>query len=43
MTTTDEATATLNLFELQAIIKVKHGFEGNAQITKRSQIHLVHY
>ena len=41
--TTNEAIATPNLFELQTIVKVEYGFEGNAQITKRSQIHLVYY
>ena len=30
-------------FELQNTVKVKHGFEGNAQISKGSQIYLVHY
>ena len=32
-----------NLFELPTIVKIEYGFEGNAQITKRSQIHLVHH
>ena len=41
--TINEAIATPNLFELQTVIKVKYGSEGDAQITKRSQIHLVHY
>ena len=30
------------LFELQTITKVKYGSEGNAQVTKGSQIHTVH-
>ena len=37
------AIATLNLFELQTVIKIKYGFERDAQITKRSQIHLMHH
>ena len=35
--------AMQNLFELQTIIKIKYGSEGNAQIVERSQIHVVHH
>ena len=34
---------TPNLFKLQTIVKTKHGSKSNAQITKDSQIILVHY
>ena len=33
----------LNLFKFQTIVKAKHGSESDAKITKRSQVHLVHY
>ena len=41
--TTNETITTPNLFKLQTIVKIKYGSEGDAQITKGSQIHLVHY
>ena len=40
---TNQAFAAPNLFKLQTTVKVKYGFEGNAQISKGSQIYLVHY
>ena len=32
-----------NLFKLQTIVKIKHGSESDAKVTKGSQVHLVHY